>query len=216
MAIDLEMNENVLNIKCGAIIDTPINGTYTISEDENRIIFKSKGISYALTWESDGNEYFNFKTEILDTEVSKPVEDAVYFDCADNALILVGKAKVLNNYNIDTVYITESDNGDITVEAALGEHIVKLGANINYPVLSDFTSFVDGLPLKLSEDGSVTLKAIDDLLICDGGQLFLDDVPDKIHVISPTEIHFIYGQDTWAITYDLTDDGIKNMKEFKL
>ena len=103
----------------------------------------------------------------------------------------------------------------IDIEMLYGTQQVQFNADYNNGVLSDMFMTVDGEKLEISEDGSVSLKQQGDILLCEGGDLF-SDLPDRIHIVSDTEIHFTYGDEVWAITYDLTDDGLKKVKKTKL
>lgn len=213
MAIDLEMDGKVLCVKGGATVETPLHGTYTKIKDENRILFESEQLSNYLCWDWDGDDIVNCKRELVKGEFSKTIENAVYFDHTENALTLIGGA-MIDEKPYDTANI-ELNESAIDIEMLYGDQQVKFTADYNNGVLSDMLMTVDGEKLEPSEDGSVTLRQQGDILLCEGGDLF-SDLPDRIHIVSDTEIQFTYGEDVWSITYDLTADGIKNVKKSKL
>lgn len=213
MAIDLEMDGKVLCVKGGSTVGTPLHGTYTKIKGENRILFESEKLSYYLCWDWDGNDVVNFRRELVNGEFPKPIENAAYFDHTENALTLIGSA-MIDEKPYDTANI-ELNESAIDIEMLYGDQQVKFTADYNNDVLSDMLMTVDGEKLEPSEDGSVTLRQQGDILLCEGGDLF-SDLPDRIHIVSDTEIQFTYGEDVWSITYDLTADGIKNVKKSKL
>lgn len=213
MAIDLEMDGKVLCVKGGTTVGTPLHGTYTKIKDENRILFESEQLSYYLCWDWDGDDIVNCKRELVKGEFPKPIENAAYFDHTENALTLIGGA-MIDEKPYDTANI-ELNESAIDIEMLYGDQQVKFTADYNNGVLSDMLMTVDGEKLEPSEDGSVTLRQQGDILLCEGGDLF-SDLPDRIHIVSATEIQFTYGADVWSITYDLTADGIKNVKKSKL
>lgn len=213
MAIDLEMDGKVLCVKGGSTVGTPLHGTYTKIKGENRILFESEKLSYYLCWDRDGDDIVNCRRELINGEFSKPIENAAYFDYTENALTLIGGAMVDEKpYDIANIKLNGSA---IDIKMLYGAQQVQFNADYNNGVLSDMSMTVDGEKLEISEDGSVSLKQQGDILLCEGGDLF-SDLPDRIHIVSDTEIHFTYGEEVWAITYDLTDDGLKKVKKTKL
>lgn len=213
MAIEFEMDGKVLCVKGGSTVGTPLHGTYTKIKGENRILFESEKLSYYLCWDWDGDDIVNFRRELVNGEFPKPIENAAYFDHTENALTLVGGAMV-DEKPYDTANI-KLNGSDIDIEMLYGAQQVQFNADYNNGVLSDMFMTVDGEKLEISEDGSVSLKQQGDILLCEGGDLF-SDLPDRIHIVSDTEIHFTYGEEVWAITYDFTDDGLKKIKKTKL
>lgn len=213
MAIDLEMDGKVLCVKGGSTVGTPLHGTYTKIKGENRILFESEKLSYYLCWDWDGDDIVNCRRELINGEFPKPIENAAYFDYTENALTLIGGAMV-DEKPYDTANI-KLNGSAIDIEMLYGAQQVQFNADYNNGVLSDMFMTVDGEKLEISEDGSVSLKQQGDILLCEGGDLF-SDLPDRIHIVSDTEIHFTYGDEVWAITYDLTDDGLKKVKKTKL
>lgn len=213
MAIELEINGKVLCVKGGATFGTPLQGTYTKINDENRILFESEQLSYYLCWDWDGDDIVNLRRELANGEFPEPIENAAYFDHIENVLTLIGGAMIdEKSYDIANI---ELNGSSIDIEMLYGDQQVKFTADYNNDVLSNMLMTVDGERLDPSEDGSVTLRQQGDILLCEGGALF-SDLPDRIHIVSDTEIQFTYGEDVWSITYDLTADGIKNVKKSKL
>lgn len=213
MAIDLEMDGKVLCVKGGSAVGTPLHGTYTKIKGENRILFESEKLSYYLCWDWDSDDVVNFRRELINGEFPKPIENAAYFDYTENALTLIGGAMV-DEKPYDTANI-KLNGSAIDIEMLYGAQQVQFNADYNNGVLSDMFMTVDGEKLEISEDGSVSLKQQGDILLCEGGDLF-SDLPDRIHIVSDTEIHFTYGEEVWDIAYDLTDDGLKKVKKTKL
>lgn len=213
MAIEFEMDGKVLCVKGGSTVGTPLHGTYTKIKGENRILFESEKLSYYLCWDWDGDDIVNFRRELVNGEFPKPIENAAYFDHTENALTLIGGAMVDEKpYDIANIKLNGSA---IDIEMLYGAQQVQFNADYNNGVLSDMFMTVDGEKLEISEDGSISLSQQGDILLCEGGDLF-SDLPDRIHIVSDTEIHFTYGDEVWAITYDLTDDGLKKVKKTKL
>ena len=213
MAVEFEMDGKVLCVKGGSTVGTPLHGTYTKIKGENRILFESGKFSYNLCWDWDGDDIVNCRRELINGEFPKPIENAAYFDYTENALTLIGGAMV-DEKPYDTANI-KLNGSAIDIEMLYGTQQVQFNADYNNGVLSDMFMTVDGEKLEISEDGSVSLKQQGDILLCEGGDLF-SDLPDRIHIVSDTEIHFTYGDEVWAITYDLTDDGLKKVKKTKL
>lgn len=213
MAVEFEMDGKVLCVKGGSTVGTPLHGTYTKIKGENRILFESEKLSYYLCWDWDGDDIVNCRRELVNGEFPKPIENAAYFDHTENALTLIGGAMV-DEKPYDTANI-KLNGSAIDIEMFYGAQQVQFNADYNNGVLSDMFMTVDGEKLEISEDGSVSLKQQGDILLCEGGDLF-SDLPDRIHIVSDTEIHFTYGEEVWAIKYDLTDDGLKNVKKTKL
>lgn len=213
MAVEFEMDGKVLCVKGGSTVGTPLHGTYTKIKGENRILFESEKLSYYLCWDWDGDDIVNCRRELINGEFPKPIENAAYFDYTENALTLIGGAMV-DEKPYDTANI-KLNGSAIDIEMLYGTQQVQFNADYNNGVLSDMFMTVDGEKLEISEDGSVSLKQQGDILLCEGGDLF-SDLPDRIHIVSDTEIHFTYGDEVWAITYDLTDDGLKKVKKTKL
>lgn len=213
MAIEFELDGNVLSVKGGLTLGTPLNGTYTEIKEENRILFESDKLSYYLCWDWDGEDLVNLRRELVKGEFPEPIENSAYFDHTENALNLIGAAmideKVYDAANI------KLNGSAIDIEMLYGDQQTRFTLDYNNGVFSDMSMIVDGEKLKLSEDSSVTLRQQGDILLCDGGALF-SDLPDRISCISDTEVHFTYGEDVWAITCEFTDDGLKNVKKFKL
>lgn len=213
MAIEFEMDGKVLCVKSGSTVGTPLHGTYTKIKGENRILFESEKLSYYLCWDWDGDDIVNFRRELVNGEFPKPIENAAYFDHTENALTLIGGAMV-DKKPYDTANI-KLNGSAIDIEMLYGIQQVQFNADYNNGVLSDMFMTVDGEKLEISEDGSISLSQQGDILLCEGGDLF-SDLPDRIHIVSDTEIHFTYGDEVWVITYDLTDDGLKKLKKTKL
>lgn len=213
MAIEFKMDGKVLCVKGGSTVGTLLHGTYTKIKGENRILFESEKLSYYLCWDYDGDDVVNFRRELVNGEFPKPIENAAYFDHTENALTLIGGAMV-DEKPYDTANI-KLNGSAIDIEMLYGAQQVQFNADYNNGVLSDMFMTVDGEKLEISEDGSISLSQQGDILLCEGGDLF-SDLPDRIHIVSDTEIHFTYGEEVWAITYDLTDDGLKKVKKTKL
>lgn len=213
MTIELEQDGKVLCVKGGATVGTPLHGTYTKSKGENRILFESERLSYYLCWDREGKDIINLRRKLVNGEFPKPVENAAYFDHTENALTLIGGA-MIDEKSYDTANI-KLNGSAIAIEMLYGDQNVQFAADYNNGILSNMSTTIDGKKLEQSEDGSVALRQQGDILLCEGGDLF-SDLPDRIHIVSDTEIHFTYGKDTWVLTCEHTADGVKNMRKFKL
>lgn len=213
MAVEFEMDGKVLHVKGGSIVGTPLHGTYTKIKDENRILFKSEKLSYYLCWDWEGDDVINFRRELVNGEFPKPIENAAYFDHTENVLTLIGGALV-DEKTYDTANI-KLNGSAIDIEMLYGDQKVQFNANYNNDTLSDSFMTVDGKTLEISEDGSISIKQQGDILLCEGGDLF-SELPDRVHIVSDKEVHFTYGDATWAWTWVETENGVKNVKKTKL
>lgn len=215
MAVELEMDGKVLLVKGGAAVETPLQGEYSLDEANNVITFKGDKLTKRLSFDVDGEDIVNLKCETLGVDSPEPIEDAAYFDCSDNELTLVG-GSIVDEKPFDRMDILKNDETGIDAEIYYGEQVVRCTADWVNDILTNIAIFVDGVQLTPSEDGSVTLSPYaEDLLLCMGGDLF-SDLPDRIHIASDTEVHITYGDDTWAWTWEKTENGVKNVRKTKL
>ncbi len=213
MSITLEQNGKVLLVKGGGTVDTPIPGKYTPDEKANRLVFESDKLSYAITWEEDGDDFINFKREILRGELPKPIKNTAFVEHTENALNLIG-GSVIDGKCFESAVVYDSKDGTV-IEMKYGDQTVTYTTDVENGIVSNGSMTVDGKTLEISEDGSVTLEQQGDLLIFKGGSVF-SELPDRIHFVSDTEFHVTYGKDVWAVTCEDTDDEIKNVKKTKL
>lgn len=213
MAIELEMDGKMLLVKGGATVGTPLKGRYTKIQGRNRILFESEKLSYYLCWDWDGEDLVNLRRELVKGDFPKPIENALYFEHTENVLTLVGGA-MLETKSCDSMTVHKSKCGTV-IEMVYGNKKVIFKADLNNNVVSNITAAVDGNALEQSEDGSVTIRQQDNLLICEGGDIF-SKLPDRVHKVSDTELHFTYGNEVWAYTCDLIPNGFKNVRKFKL
>ncbi|MCM1577493.1 MAG: hypothetical protein NC078_01675 [Ruminococcus sp.] len=205
--MELILKDNRLQIADGAFADTLFPETARLSE--NICTWSVDGVDFTLTFNRNESSIKNIKL-IRSVKSGCAEDESVAIEMSGRILHLIGgiwsdgifpKTVTKTGEDGARTYIFDYENTKISFSAKVSETSV-----------TDMKMEIEGFKPKEHQDGSVSLVPYGDLLVCEGGALTDDVIPNEIITISDTKRHFIYGNKKFSLTWTKTDGIIKDIE----